>query len=183
MVFRAVFSMRNVSVVAFVTFVSLFISACATQLSDNSLDGIANLSSVRGEMLAQVNQSRRSEGKPPLRYNAQLNAAAQAHAEDMARRGFYNHRSPEGKDVADRWRAQGGGQWQAVGENILYCNTCATPSAQARQFHERWMQSPGHRRNIMRADFEEFGFGMASAGGKIYAVQNFLTQRQPGRAW
>src|SRR5690606_15507060 len=79
----------------------------------------------------------------------------------------------------DRWRAQGGGQWQAVGENILYCNTCATPSAQARQFHERWMQSPGHRRNIMRADFEEFGFGMASAGGKIYAVQNFLTQRQP----
>src|SRR5690606_27796398 len=116
--------MRNVSVVAFVTFVSLFISACATQLSDNSLDGIANLSSVRGEMLAQVNQSRRSEGKPPLRYNAQLNAAAQAHAEDMARRGFYNHRSPEGKDVADRWRARGAGN----GRRSARTSLTATPA-------------------------------------------------------
>jgi len=175
--------MKRICLLAAAIFTALFVAGCATKLSNNSLDGIGNLSSVRAEMLAQVNQSRRSEGKPPLRYNAQLNAAAQAHAEDMARRGFYNHRSPEGKDVADRWSVQGGGPWEAVGENILFCNSCSTPSAQAREFHQRWMQSPGHRRNIMRADFDEFGFGMASAGGKIYAVQNFLRQRQPGRAW
>lgn len=175
--------MKRLCLFAAIISTTLFMMGCAAKLSDNSLDGIGNLPSVRTEMLAQVNQSRRSEGHPPLRYNAQLNAAAQAHAEDMARRDFYNHRSPEGKDVADRWYAQGGGQWEAVGENILYCNRCSAPSAQAREFHQRWMQSPGHRRNIMRADFDEFGFGMASANGRIYAVQNFLRQRQPGRAW
>lgn len=162
---------------------AILLSGCASNLADNSLDSIGNLASVRSQMLAEVNQSRRSEGLPPLRSNARLDAAAQAHADDMARRGFYNHRSPEGRDVGDRWRAQGGGQWAAIGENILFCNQCSAPSAQASQFHNRWMQSPGHRRNIMRPDFAEFGFGMASAGGRIYAVQNFLRQREPGRAW
>lgn len=175
--------MRRISSFAIAIFLTLFAAGCASNLSNNSLQNVPNLASTRSEALALVNQSRRSEGLGPLKQNAQANAAAQAHAEDMARRGFYNHRSPEGKDVADRWREQGGGQWQAIGENILYCNSCAAPSEQARDFHRRWMQSPGHRRNILRADFAEFGFGMASAGGKIYAVQNFLRQREPGRAW
>lgn len=162
---------------------AMFIAGCAPQLSNNPVQEVHNLPALRGQMLELVNQSRRQEGAPPLRYNAQLNAAAQAHAEDMARRGFYSHRSPERRDVADRWAAKGGGPWDAIGENILYCNRCASPSSQVREFHQKWLQSPGHRRNIMRPDFVEFGFGMASAGGKTYAVQNFVRQRQPGRAW
>lgn len=162
---------------------SLIIAGCAPKLSNNPVQQVSSLPAVRGQMLELVNQSRRQEGAPPLRFNPTLNAAAQAHAEDMARRGFYNHRSPEGRDVADRWAAQGGGAWAAIGENILYCNRCAAPSAQAREFHQKWLQSPGHRRNIMRSDFTEFGFGMATAGGRTYAVQNFVRQRQPGRAW
>jgi len=160
---------------------AMFVAGCAPQLSNNPVQEVNNLPAVRGQMLQLVNQSRRENGAPPLRYNTTLNAAAQAHAEDMARRGFYNHRSPEGRDVADRWASKGGGRWEAIGENILYCNRCAAPSQQAREFHQKWLQSPGHRRNIMRSDFQEFGFGMATANGRTYAVQNFLRQRQTGR--
>lgn len=161
----------------------LFLASCATQLSNDPVQQVSNLASIRADMLRQVNAARREVGAPPLRFNAVMNAAAQAHAEDMARRGYYSHRSPEGRDVADRWRAHGGGAWQAVGENILFCERCVPPSAQAQTFHARWMQSPGHRRNILRPDFEEFGFGMAMANGRIYAVETFVRQLPPGRAW
>jgi len=157
----------------------LLCAGCATQpLSNNSLDRVANPEALRREALSLVNQARSREGVAPLRMNATLNAAAQAHAEDMARRGFYGHRSPERQDVADRYRGNGGGLWAAIGENIFHCTECTADSAQIRKFHEGWMRSAGHRRNIVSAQFDEFGFGVAAAGGRVYAVQTFVRTRE-----
>jgi uncharacterized protein YkwD len=157
----------------------LLCAACAGKpLENNALDGVANPEALRQEALALVNQARRESGLPALRINAAVNAAAQAHAEDMARRGFYNHRSPERRDVLDRFRANGGAGWAAIGENIATChNNCTADSGQLRHFQGQWMRSAGHRRNILDARFAGFGFGIASAGGKVYAVQTFVRER------
>lgn len=92
---------------------------------------------------------------PPLRWNAKLAAAAQYHADDMARRGFFAHQSPEGNTVSDRVDAQGY-QWRSVGENIA---TALNRDVDA--LIERWMASPDHCANIMDADYVGIGIGMA----------------------
>ena len=146
-------------------------------MNDNALERVADLGALRQEALALVNQSRRAEGLPPLRMSGPLDAAAQAHAEDMARRGFFGHRSPEWNDVAARYRASGGGAWRVIAENITQCSGCGATRGQVAAFHEGWLASPGHRRNILDPRVEAFGFGMASAAGKVYAVQTFVGER------
>ncbi|WP_173933557.1 CAP domain-containing protein [Chelativorans sp. Marseille-P2723] len=158
--------------------IALIVAGCASQpLSNNDLDRIADLGALRQEALTLVNQTRRREGVPQLRRSAQLDAAAQAHAEDMARRGFYAHVSPERGDVGSRYRASGGGDWRIIAENINQCVNCRASVEQMRTFHQRWLASRGHRRNIVDPRLEAFGFGVASAGGRVYAVQTFVTER------
>ncbi|WP_265516733.1 CAP domain-containing protein [Nitratireductor luteus] len=136
---------------------------------------------MRQSALALVNAERAREGLPGLRIAEPLNTAAQAHAEDMARRDYYAHRSPEGQDVADRYRAAGGGLWDIIAENISSCIACRTAGEQIIEFHAGWLQSPGHRRNIVDPRVKSFGFGIASAEGKLYAVQAFVGERVEAR--
>lgn len=157
----------------------LLATGCTTrQLENNRLDAISDLSELRRQALSLVNEARRERGLEKLRENRQLDAAALAHAEDMARRGFYSHRSPERRDVADRYEAQGGGRWETIGENISTCIACRADSRQVQEFFAGWMRSPGHRENILNPAFEEFGFGIASTEGRVYAVQTFVKRRK-----
>ncbi|WP_309084288.1 CAP domain-containing protein [Chelativorans sp.] len=146
-------------------------------MQNNPVEPVANPAAARERALSLANQARRQSGVPALRMSAALNAAAQAHAEDMARRGFYNHRSPERQDVADRYRAAGGGLWAAIGENIASCISCTAGMGQVDAFQAQWIRSSGHRRNILDPRFSEFGFGMAAGGGRVYAVQTFISRR------
>ena len=156
----------------------LFCAACAgTPLQNNSLDGVQDLGTLRAEALSLVNQARRESGAPPLRLDPTLTAAAQAHAEDMARRGFYAHRSPERQDIGDRYRANGGGLWSVIGENISTCLNCVADLGRVREFQAGWMRSSGHRRNILDPRFDRLGFGIAQSGSKVYAVQTFVRPR------
>lgn len=168
---------RNATLRAAVLFLAVLCAGCATR-PDRPLDPVPDIAGLRRTALALVNDSRRSEGLPPLEMSTTLNAAAEAHAEDMARRGFYAHRSPEGRDVADRYRAAGGDDWAIIAENISSCISCALPTGQLRAFQSGWMQSPGHRRNILDPRVDRFGFGMAAAEGRLYAVQTFVRERE-----
>lgn len=157
----------------------LLCAACAsTDIQNNRLDRIEGMDELRGQALSLVNQARREAGAPPLRLDPTLTAAAQAHAEDMARRGFYGHRSPERKDVADRYKAKGGNLWEIIGENISTCLNCGADAEQVRKFQAGWMRSPGHKRNILDSRFDRFGFGIAQTGSKVYAVQTFVRPRE-----
>lgn len=133
------------------------------------------LGALRQEALSLVNQTRRERGLAALSLTGPLNAAAQSHAEDMARRGYYAHFSPEGEDALGRYRANGGQRYRIVAENIANCGGCPVPPTEerVRRFHSDWMNSPGHRKNILRSGVENFGFGIAAANGRIYAVQTF----------
>jgi uncharacterized protein YkwD len=139
--------------------------------------GLHDLARVRAAMLESVNAARRTSAYP-LRQNAQLDLAAQRHAEDMLARNYFAHESPEGKTVRERSRAAGY-VWRVIGENI------AEGQFSVDEVMETWMRSPGHRRNILDRDFKELGVGLAigKSGGewRVVWVQTFGWNGKPYR--
>lgn len=133
------------------------------------------------QALELVNDSREERGLTTLEPNAALGEAARHHAHDMLERDYYAHESPEGETVADRFRAAGGSRWALTAENIARCDRCDTPPGDRRveSFHAGWMDSPGHRRNILAAGLTGFGFAVAAEDGTVYAVQTFAGPGTP----
>jgi uncharacterized protein YkwD len=130
---------------------------------------------VEEEMLARVNAARRKAGSKPLRENPLLDKAAQRHAEDMLARGYFAHQSPSGTTVRERSRAAGY-DWQTIGENLAFGQTSVEEVVQT------WLESPGHRRNILNPEFSELGLGLALGRGsdgkyQVLWVQNFGAPR------
>ncbi|MGB0086271.1 MAG: CAP domain-containing protein [Rhodomicrobiaceae bacterium] len=145
-------------------------------LSASSAAEDTRLASLRTLALHLVNQSRQAHKLPPLVLDPKLINAAQSHADDMLKRNYYSHTSPEGKTVADRFQKAGGSRWVLTEENIAKCDGCAAPltDAYVHRLHDGWMKSPGHRANILRPGIDRFGYGLAvSPSGSLYAVQTF----------
>ncbi|MEL6136100.1 MAG: CAP domain-containing protein [Cyanobacteria bacterium J06628_6] len=126
------------------------------------------------ELLRLTNAERAAIGLSPLRLSAELGDAAQAHAEDMARRGELSHTGGDGSSMGDRIDATGY-RYRAAGENV------ACGSARGSATLQQWMGSPGHRQNILNPDFTEIGFGQADGQGHCspYWVQVFGTPLTP----
>ncbi|MCM3926520.1 CAP domain-containing protein, partial [Frankia sp. AiPs1] len=112
-------------------------------------------------MLAQVvsltNAEREREGLAPLAVNPTLTAAAAEHSRDMAARGFFAHTSPDGRTVSDRVTDLGY-RYARVAENI------AAGQTTAEEVVTGWMQSPGHRANILIPQLRQIGVGYATGG-------------------
>ncbi|MFD9790015.1 CAP domain-containing protein [Streptomyces sp. NPDC059070] len=109
------------------------------------------------EVVTLTNGHRASAGLRPLSDDGRLATAAQAYSSDMAARGFYSHTSPEGLEPWDRARAAGAGH-RGIGENI------ACGQRTAAEVVEGWMNSPGHRANILKPDFTHIGVGFEGGG-------------------
>jgi uncharacterized protein YkwD len=117
----------------------------------------ARTAQARRAVLCLLNQQRVAHDLPPLVEDGRLQAAAQAHAEDMGIRNFYAHRNPDGIMPHRRIRAAGY-DGPATGENIHWgIGLNATPA----RIVEDWMNSPGHRANILRITFTRVGTGIA----------------------
>jgi uncharacterized protein YkwD len=112
-------------------------------------------------VLKHVNQHRAMNGATPLAMNARLSDAAQKHSEDMARRDFVDHRSPDGRALQDRV-ASVGYPWRAIAENLAAGMSSPESTVQS------WMTSPSHRDNMLSRDYLEAGIGYAvpQEGGK-----------------
>ena len=140
------------------------------------LPGPGARAELAAAVLCLLNAERAREGLPPLARDARLDDAAQAHAEDMGRRRFYAHDNPSGLSPDRRMRAAGY-DGSATGENIHWgVGRHATPARIMRD----WMNSPGHRANILRRSFTRVGIGVASEPPQFGAghvvgvyVQNF----------
>lgn len=117
--------------------------------------------SAADQVLSLVNAERAKAGCGPLTANATLARAAQAHSDDMAARDFFDHTNPDGADPGDRVTASGY-PWSTYGENIAMGQR--TPE----QVMEAWMNSPGHRANILNCDFKELGVGIHDGGGPYW---------------
>lgn len=117
-------------------------------------DGLAR---TVAEVVALTNAERAAAGLPPLAGDPLLAAAAQAHSADMAARAFYSHTSPEGGEPWHRAAAAGSAR-RTIGENIA----CGQRSAA--EVVRGWMDSPGHRANILAPAFTHMGVGFAGGG-------------------
>jgi uncharacterized protein YkwD len=119
-----------------------------------------NVADVRGAVLCLHNRERAAHGLPSLRENAKLRRAAEGHSGAMVAGRFFAHESPAGADMSDRILRTGyaRGQSWSLGENIAWgTGNLAT----AAQIQRAWMDSPGHRANILRRQFREIGIGIA----------------------
>jgi uncharacterized protein YkwD len=127
----------------------------------------ASAAATADDQAAQVvtltNAERQRAGCAPLEVDSRLTAAAQAHAEDMAANRYFDHTSLDGRSFADRIRDAGYPDPGA--ENI------AQGQPDARSVVADWMDSPGHRRNILDCSLRAIGVG--HAGADDYWVQDF----------
>ena len=135
-----------------------------------------NLDEVRAAVVCLHNQVRGGRGLPSLKGNARLRRAAEGHSADMVRNGFFEHTTPSGTTMVDRIlraryvrRDEG---W-VLGENLAWgTGRLGTP----RGAIEAWMDSPGHRANVLKRSFREMGVGIAlgvprgGASGVTYTV-------------
>ncbi len=129
--------------------------------------------SLADQVLALVNQERRAVGVKPLRLNEKLTAAATAHSQDMALNDYLSHTSSDGRSPEARILATGYDAFIAT-ENIA--GGLATPAS----VMQAWMNSPGHRANLLNGSLTEMGVGfyfldndLGSTNYRYYWTQDF----------
>lgn len=132
-------------------------------------------------IFAQINKVRGEARKcgdtfypaaPAVTWNGYLARAARLHANDMASRAYFGHRSPEGKTMRDRVPAAGYTGWEELGENLAAGLGVDNVMA-------GWLASPSHCATLMDADLKEVGVGFVERAGspfQTYWVQNFGTR-------
>lgn len=118
-------------------------------------------------VLKIVNQERAKQGLKALILDKKLNNVAQLKAEDMKKNNYFDHNSPTLGSPFDLMRSQGV-SYRTAGENIA----AGQQSAQA--VMNSWMNSSGHRANILNANYTKLGVGFCT-GGRMgtYWVQEF----------
>ncbi|WP_249265950.1 MULTISPECIES: CAP domain-containing protein [unclassified Pseudonocardia] len=123
--------------------------------------GVAGLSGQLARVVELTNAERAQVGCAPLTHDRRITAAAQAHSDDMAANGYFAHDSRDGRDFADRLTAAG---YDSPGaENI------AMGQPDAATVVQDWMESPGHRKNILDCSLRTIGIGLADG----YWTQDF----------
>ena len=132
---------------------------------------------------AGINAERLHGGEPSLKWDAGLASVARAHSDDMAGRGYYDHISPEGFGPTNRLNQAGLSCRRAthygIAENIHIelSDGWGSPNTKAIAANavRRWVESPGHRQNLMDGKFSITGVG-ASFGTWKNGKAVFLTQ-------
>ncbi|HEY9699519.1 MAG TPA: CAP domain-containing protein [Trichocoleus sp.] len=122
------------------------------------------------QVIDQINQIRLQKGLSELRFNEKLTVVARRYSKEMAEKNFFSHNSPQGDTVVERVRAEGV-YYIMVGENLFRGTNLPQPVSIA---VSGWMNSPGHRANILRSEYRETGVGVWRIGNTYYMTQLFL---------
>ncbi len=117
-----------------------------------------------------INQVRQNENLQPLKHNEKLAQVARNYSRQMAENNFFSHTGDDGSTLQDRVRAAGIIYW-VVGENLFKSTNVPQP---VRVAVDGWMESPGHRENILRPVFTETGVGVWRVDNTYYITQLFL---------
>ena len=127
---------------------------------------------ISAALVDLTNGERSGEALTTLKRSPVLDRAAQLKAEDMAGKGYFAHESPEGR-TPWYWFKQVGYGYTYAGENL------AINFSDSINVVDAWMNSPGHRANIMKSEYREIGIGIAKGNYKgastIFVVQLFGT--------
>jgi uncharacterized protein YkwD len=131
------------------------------------------LAGPEAELFARVNAVRAEHQLIPLRPSPELAAVARAHAQDMARRGYLAHESPEGKNALDRVTAAGVTGFRLLAENIGQSNVGGD---RVEAIVVEWMRSHDHRENVLNPAFNAAGVAVVDApGDETIVVELYAT--------
>jgi len=128
-----------------------------------------NASSYASEVLRLVNVERAKNGLQALTLDSSLSAVAKKHSEDMAAKNYFSHTNLSGQSPFDRLKSAGI-SYKTAGENI------AAGQKSPSQVVTGWMNSEGHRKNILNKSFTKMGLGYAesNSGYGTYWTQLFI---------
>jgi uncharacterized protein YkwD len=119
-----------------------------------------NLDAIRAAIVCLHNQIRGRNGLPLLKGNTKLRLAAEGHSADMVSARYFDHTSPSGSTMVDRILAAGyvrANQGWLLGENLEWgTGSLSTP----RGALDAWMNSPGHKANILKRGYRHMGVGI-----------------------
>ena len=122
---------------------------------------------IEEEIHRLINIERANHGLAPLQLSSELSRVAESHSQDMASKDYFSHTSPEGLSPFDRIKGAGI-SYGAAAENI------AAGQKTAESVVKAWMNSDGHRKNILNANYKKTGIGVVNGGSYgIYHTQLF----------
>lgn len=162
-------------------------------------DTSVNRTEVEREVHREINERREAHGLRPLEWDSELRDITRYHSEDMAQNGYYAHTAPDGETLEDRYQRFNyncrietvDGVITSGSENIAYTYAGSDVEREdgsvvnhdydetqiAEGLVNQWMNSPGHRENILRPYWQAEGIGISlkdtDGRTKVYATQNF----------
>ncbi len=119
------------------------------------------------EVARLANEARAQNGRGALDCDMAGVRAARAHSEDMCNQGYFSHTGRDGSSAGDRMR-RAGAQFGGWGENIAWGQRTSA------NVHNTWMNSSGHRRNILSGGFGRIGVGYYACNGRPHWTQVFM---------
>ena len=141
---------------------------------------------IEKEVHRLVNIEREKFGLEPLEYDPELAVVAKIHSLDMSKRDFFAHENPDGEDPTDRGanldyyciKINAIYVTSGIGENIFMLNSRGGLSLYpVEDISEKavvgWMNSPGHRENILKKNYDSEGIGVIYTDKSIHVTQNF----------
>jgi uncharacterized protein YkwD len=132
------------------------LSASPAPPAPEAVDRPLTAHQMESRLLVLLNEARQKAHAPPIRENDELAAVARGHSKDMADHHFVGHVSPATGTPSDRARHAGVSGLRELGENVV---VAATPESA----HDSLMDSPAHRANMLRSEFNEVGIGAVAA--------------------
>jgi uncharacterized protein YkwD len=148
------------------TLVSSFGTAVGTTTEESKSDEAFKLSPIEKSLLELTNDERAKQGAPPLQVNKRLFLAARSHSANMSNKGQLSH-TLDGKGPGERLAEVG---YKGFG----WSENCAAGQQSVEEAIASWLSSPGHRANLLNADYKEIGLGIAGDGrGGFYFTQLF----------
>jgi uncharacterized protein YkwD len=137
----------------------------STTQAGRSTQSSSGENAAEAEVLDIVNAERASAGCGPVAHDSGLARLAGDYSADMAARGFFSHTDPDGRDPWDRARA--------AGIDYLRAENIARGQPTSAAVMSSWMDSPGHRANIVNCEYTKLGVGVHFASGGPWWTQSF----------
>lgn len=163
-----VFAKESIAVIALVLL--LIEAAYLFQIKVLSVSGGFTASVLPAALTTLANSDREAQGLTDLEIDPRLALAAQAKANDMAQKGYFAHTSPDGRTLRD-WLRDVDYDYSYAGENL------AVDFTDSADVERAWMNSPTHRANLLKREYQYVGFGIAEGlyeGRQVTFVAQFF---------
>ena len=150
-----------------------------TRVADAAIRAEATVSELELKVHAGINAARVNNGGSALTLDNGLASVARAHSDDMSSRNYFRHDTPEGLDPTDRLHRAGlncrKGYRYGIAENIAIETSLGNLEQTAIEAVRGWMNSPGHRQNLLGREYDTTGVGASFGTWRGYKAV-YLTQ-------